>query len=70
MLRSAGLVTSDKVGLYVTYRLASHAVEELVIALRAVAERHVAELADVKRELSLDAHDDTRTLRHAFGEEA
>lgn len=59
VLRSAGLVTSDKAGQYVTYRLASHAVHELVVALRSVAERHVADLAEVKRSLLLDADDIT-----------
>lgn len=49
VLRAAGLVTSTKDGLYVTYRLASEVVVELVRAIRAVAEAHVAELAEAKR---------------------
>src|ERR1044071_5487013 len=43
-LRHAGLVDSRKEGLFVHYRLADHAVMELSVALRKVAERRSAEL--------------------------
>lgn len=43
-LRHAGLVTSRKVGQKVFYRLSGDDVSELFSALRAVAERHLAEV--------------------------
>lgn len=43
-LRRAGLVTSEKRGLYVFYRLAGQDVVELLSALRHTTERHVAEV--------------------------
>jgi DNA-binding transcriptional ArsR family regulator/rhodanese-related sulfurtransferase len=49
-LRRAGLVDSRKEGLFVRYRLADHAVVELCIALRKVAEQHSAELVRLVRE--------------------
>ncbi len=57
VLRTAGLVRSEKQGLYVTYRLASAAVVHLLGALRRVAEEHVEDLAAAKRALLLDADD-------------
>ena len=53
-LRRAGLVDSRKHGLFVHYRLADHAVMDLCIALRTVAERRSAELE--------------RLVRNQFGE--
>jgi rhodanese-related sulfurtransferase/DNA-binding transcriptional ArsR family regulator len=49
-LRHAGLVDSRKEGLFVRYRLADHAVVELCVALRRVAERRSAELHRLVRE--------------------
>jgi DNA-binding transcriptional ArsR family regulator/rhodanese-related sulfurtransferase len=49
-LRHAGLVDSRKDGLFVRYRLADHAVAELCIALRRVAEQRSAELDRLVRE--------------------
>lgn len=57
VLRAAGLVRSEKEGLYVTYRLASAAVVDLLAALRRVAEEHVDDLAEAKRALLLEADD-------------
>jgi DNA-binding transcriptional ArsR family regulator/rhodanese-related sulfurtransferase len=49
-LRRAGLVDSRKEGLFVRYRLADHAVVELCVALRNVAERRSADLQRLVRE--------------------
>jgi rhodanese-related sulfurtransferase len=49
-LREAGLVESRKQGLYVHYRLADPAVFELCRALRAVAEKRLAELDRLVRD--------------------
>jgi rhodanese-related sulfurtransferase/DNA-binding transcriptional ArsR family regulator len=49
-LRRAGLVDSRKHGLFVRYRLADHAVTDLCIALRTVAERRSAELERLVRD--------------------
>jgi len=49
-LRHAGLLDSRKDGLFVRYRLADHAVVELCVALRTVAERRSAELHRLVRE--------------------
>jgi len=49
VLRAAGLVLSEKSGLFVTYRLASPAVEGLMLHLRALGEARLSELAAVKR---------------------
>ena len=49
-LRHAGLVDNRKDGLFVRYRLADHAVAELCIALRRVAEQRSAELDRLVRE--------------------
>lgn len=59
VLRAAGLVTSTKEGLYVTYRLASDVVVDLVRAIRAVAEAHVSELAEARRAYVAGAGDVT-----------
>jgi rhodanese-related sulfurtransferase/DNA-binding transcriptional ArsR family regulator len=56
-LRRAGLVESRKEKLFVRYRLADHAVAELCIALRKVAEQHSAELDRLVREHFADRSD-------------
>ncbi len=45
VLRGAGLVESEKEGLFVTYRLADPSVAELLLATRKVAEARLAEVA-------------------------
>ena len=49
-LRAAGLVESQKEGLYVTYRLAGSDVGALFRTLRSVAESRLAEMERVKRQ--------------------
>jgi rhodanese-related sulfurtransferase/DNA-binding transcriptional ArsR family regulator len=49
-LRAAGLVESEKQGLFVRYRLSDPAVFAMVKALRTVAERRLAELERLVRE--------------------
>lgn len=49
-LRAAGLVESEKRGLFVTYRLADSSVSVLSMALRTVAERRLADLEKLVRE--------------------
>jgi rhodanese-related sulfurtransferase/biotin operon repressor len=49
-LRDAGLIESRKQGLFVHYRLADDSVVELSRALRAVAERRLAELERIVRD--------------------
>ena len=56
-LRRAGLVESRKEGVFVRYRLADHAVVELCVALRQVAERRSAELDRLVREQFADRLD-------------
>jgi rhodanese-related sulfurtransferase len=56
-LRRAGLVDGRKEGLFVRYRLADHAVIELCIALRKVAEQHSAALDRLVREHFADRSD-------------
>jgi len=56
-LRRAGLVDSRKEKLFVRYRLAAHAVAELCIALRTVAEQRSAELDRLVREHFSDRAD-------------
>jgi rhodanese-related sulfurtransferase/DNA-binding transcriptional ArsR family regulator len=51
ILRAAGLVESEKEGLFVTYRVGSAAVTELFLQLRTLAEARLAEVERVKREL-------------------
>jgi rhodanese-related sulfurtransferase/DNA-binding transcriptional ArsR family regulator len=67
-LRAAGLVTSEKKGLYVEYRLAEDDVGGFFLALRGLAERRLAELEKVAREYfeqrgPLDAVDSDELLR-------
>jgi rhodanese-related sulfurtransferase/DNA-binding transcriptional ArsR family regulator len=50
VLRAAGLLDSTKAGLFVTYRLADPAVAELLLSLRGVAERRLAEVARITRD--------------------
>jgi rhodanese-related sulfurtransferase len=50
VLRAAGLVESEKDGLFVTYRLGSRDVTELFLLLRMVAETRLAELERAKRQ--------------------
>lgn len=50
VLRAAGMVESTKEGLFVTYRLADASVADLLLALRAVAERRLAEVSKISRE--------------------
>ncbi len=50
VLREAGLVESTKQGLFVTYRLADPLVGELLLTLRRVAERRLAEVERITRE--------------------
>ena len=57
-LKQAGLVTDQREGLYVRYRLADPAVARLWLELRAVAQQQLAEV-----ERALDAY---RTRRHEF----
>lgn len=49
-LRAAGLVESEKQGLFVRYRLSDPAVFEMLKALRTVAERRLADLERMVRE--------------------
>jgi DNA-binding transcriptional ArsR family regulator/rhodanese-related sulfurtransferase len=56
-LRRAGLVDSRKEKLFVRYRLSDHAVGELCIALRKVAEQRSAELDRLVREHFADRSD-------------
>ncbi len=50
VLRAAGLVEAEKVGLYVIYRLGSPAVADFLLGLRRLAEARLAELERVKRQ--------------------
>jgi rhodanese-related sulfurtransferase/DNA-binding transcriptional ArsR family regulator len=50
VLRAAGLLEATKEGLYVTYRLADPRVAQLFLALRAVAEARLAEVAKISRD--------------------
>src|SRR5687768_6814305 len=54
VLRGAGLVESEKEGLYVTYRLASSDVAELCLRLRHLAEARLAEMDRVKKQFFAD----------------
>jgi len=49
VLRAARLVEADKVGLFVTYRLAEQTVCEFFRAMRLLAERRLAEVEQIKR---------------------
>ncbi len=57
VLRAAGLASSTKTGLHVTYRVGSTAVLDLVNAVRRVAEQHGQDLAEAKRALLGNAAD-------------
>jgi rhodanese-related sulfurtransferase len=50
VLRAARLVEAEKVGLFVTYRLADQAVCELFRAMRVLAENRLAEVEQIKRQ--------------------
>jgi rhodanese-related sulfurtransferase len=50
VLRGAGLLESEKEGLFVTYRLASSDVADFCLRLRVLAERRLAEMERVKRQ--------------------
>jgi len=50
ILRAAGLVASEKDGLFVTYRLASEDVADFSLRLRRLAETQLAEMERVKRQ--------------------
>jgi rhodanese-related sulfurtransferase len=67
VLRAAGLLLSEKEGLYVTYRIASDEVAAFALGLRSLAENRLAEMARVKKEFfatddSLDAIDRTELV--------
>ena len=49
VLRAAGLVLSEKQGLYVHYRLASDRVSDFAVALRGLAESQLVEVEQVAR---------------------
>ncbi len=51
VMRAAGLVDSERDGLFVVYRLASPDVATLFVRLRGVAESRLAEVERIKREL-------------------
>lgn len=50
VLRGAGLVESTKEGLFVTYRIADASVADLLLSVRKVAERRLAEVERITRE--------------------
>jgi rhodanese-related sulfurtransferase/DNA-binding MarR family transcriptional regulator len=50
VLRAARLVETEKVGLYVTYRLADQKVCEFFLSMRALAENRLAEVEQIKRQ--------------------
>jgi rhodanese-related sulfurtransferase len=50
ILRAAGLVSSEKDGLFVTYRIAAPDVADLCLRLRSVAETRLAEMERVKKQ--------------------
>ena len=49
VLRAAGLVRSEKQGLYVEYRLASDEVSHFAVAMRELAQSHLVEVEQVAR---------------------
>lgn len=63
-MRRAGLVTSERAGKFVTYRLADASVLAAFAAVRAVAERHSAEMERVVRGWFHD-HDAMEPVSHA-----
>ncbi len=50
VLRGAGLVEATKEGLFVTYRLAGSEITDLFLSLRGVAEKRLAEVAEITRD--------------------
>lgn len=67
-LRAAGLVTSERKGRYVEYRLADEEVCRFFLALRGLAESRIAEIERVTRDYfdqrgTLEAIDDEELLR-------
>ena len=50
VLRTARLVETEKMGLYVTYRLADQMVCEFFLSMRALAEKRLAEVEQIKRQ--------------------
>src|SRR6266498_2710488 len=52
VLRAARLVEAEKHGLYVTYRLATEDVARFLVELRELGEEQLAELRDIRNELS------------------
>jgi rhodanese-related sulfurtransferase len=60
-MRRAGLVTSEREGKFVNYRLADESVLAAFAALRAVAERHSAEVARVVHDW-FDRRDDMEPI--------
>lgn len=54
VLRDAHLVLTTRVGRQVRYRVESQAVEQLFLALRLVAERHLPEMRELVREYERD----------------
>ncbi len=50
VLRTARLVETEKMGLYVTYRLADQMVCEFFLSMRVLAEKRLAEVEQIKRQ--------------------
>ncbi len=50
VLRTARLVETEKMGLYVTYRLADQMVCEFFLSMRVLAEKRIAEVKQIKRQ--------------------
>jgi len=50
VLRAARLIEAEKMGLYVTYRLADQMVCEFFISMRVLAEKRLAEVEQIKRQ--------------------
>ena len=50
VLRTARLVEAEKMGLYVTYRLADQMVCEFFLSMRVLAEKRLAEVEQIKRQ--------------------
>jgi rhodanese-related sulfurtransferase/predicted transcriptional regulator len=49
ILRASRLVEAEKMGMYVTYRIADHMVCEFFLSMRVVAENSLAEVEQIKR---------------------
>jgi len=50
VLRAARLIEAEKMGLYVTYRLADQMVCEFFLSMRVLAEKRLAEVEQIKRQ--------------------